>query len=222
MKPHLPSAAADYQAVSDSRNARLRCRRHDRGRTTSRRAAPLHLRRHRVLRHRIRRSAGRFQGFGNNSAWVQSGPCFELLDRAAPGTRSWLLPPQHDGSLYWPGGAVVVGSRLYVFLTRLFLDRPFGRPVGAALAVFDLPSLQLAAIHPIPFDAGRIYGGGRGVRQRLSVRVRLAKRRVRTLLRRKHVRRARVREEPRRRSGCVALPHPAPPGCATPMPRSRC
>ena len=104
--------------------------------------------------------AGRFQGFGNNSAWVQSGRCFELLDRAAPGNRSWLIPPQHDGSLYWPGAAVVVGSRLYVFLTRLFLDRPFGRPVGAAVAVFTLPSLQLAAIHPIPFAARRIYGAG--------------------------------------------------------------
>ena len=31
--------------------------------------------------------AGRSQGFGNNSAWVQSGRCFELLDRAGPGNR---------------------------------------------------------------------------------------------------------------------------------------
>jgi hypothetical protein len=43
--------------------------------------------------------AGRFQGFGNNSAWVQSGRCFDLLDRAATGTRSWLIPPS-NGIVY--------------------------------------------------------------------------------------------------------------------------
>jgi len=104
--------------------------------------------------------AGRLQAFGNNSAWVQSGACVDLLARGAPGTRSWLLPPQRDGSVYWPGAAVVVGPRLYVFLVRLFLDTRFGRPVGAAVAAFDLPSLELARITAIPFAAKRIYGVG--------------------------------------------------------------
>jgi hypothetical protein len=156
----LPSTAADYQSVPNSRNASFGV-----GDMT----AAVQLPDGRRLftfgdtgYYDIGADgrAGRFQGFGNNSAWVQSGSCFGLLDRAAPGTRSWLIPPQHDGSLYWPGAAVVAGPRLYVFLTRLFLDRPFGRPVGAAVAVFDLPSLQLAAIHPIPFAARRIYGAG--------------------------------------------------------------
>ena len=64
-------------------------------------------------------SAGKFVGFGNNSAWVQSGSCFTLLDRDGPGPRSWVLPPQRDGSVYWPGASVVVGPRLYVFMLRL-------------------------------------------------------------------------------------------------------
>src|SRR5689334_17471887 len=83
--------------------------------------------------------AGPWLGFGNNSAWVQSGNCFTLLNRPGPGRRSWLLPPQNDGSVYWPGASVVVGTRLYVFLNRVFLDRPFGRSVGSAIAAFDLP-----------------------------------------------------------------------------------
>ena len=105
-------------------------------------------------------SAGPLRGFGNNSAWVQSGRCFTLVDRPGPGARSWLLPPQRDGSVYWPGASVVVGTRLYVFLARLFLDRPFGTPVGAAVAAFDLPSLSLARITTIPFQAHRIFGIG--------------------------------------------------------------
>ena len=105
-------------------------------------------------------SAGPLVGFGNNSAWVQSGSCFTLLNRAGPGPRSWILPPQTDGSVYWPGASVVAGSRLYVFLARVFLNQPFGTPVGAAVATFDLPSLQLARITEIPFDPKRAYGAG--------------------------------------------------------------
>jgi hypothetical protein len=104
--------------------------------------------------------AGPLQGFGNNSAWVQSGNCFSLLDRPGPGRRSWLLPPQRDGSVYWPGASVVVGTRLYVFLNRVFLDRPFGRSVGSAIAAFDLPSLALARITTIPFRPGANLGLG--------------------------------------------------------------
>ena len=104
--------------------------------------------------------AGPLKGFGNNSAWVQSGNCFTLVDRAGPGVRSWLLPPERDGSVYWPGGAVVVGNRLYVFLTRLFLDNPFGTPVGSAVASFNLPSLTLARITPIPFKSPHVFGIG--------------------------------------------------------------
>jgi hypothetical protein len=104
--------------------------------------------------------AGPLVGFGNNSAWVQSGNCFTLLDRAGPGTRSWLRPAQQDGSVFWPGASVVVGSRLYVFLTRLFENNAFGNAVGAAVATFELPSLRLARMTPIPFSARRIFGSG--------------------------------------------------------------
>ena len=104
--------------------------------------------------------AGALQGFGNNSAWVQSGSCFTLLNRPGPGARSWLLPPQHDGSVYWPAASVVVGPRLYVFLNRVFLDRPFGRSVGSAIAAFDLPSLSLARISTIPFQPAGVLGIG--------------------------------------------------------------
>ena len=103
---------------------------------------------------------GPFTGFANNSAWVQSGNCFTLLDRAGPGARSWLLPPQRDGSVYWPGASVVVGTRLYVFLNRVVLERPFGRSVGSAVAAFDLPSLALARITTIPFRPGGVLGIG--------------------------------------------------------------
>jgi hypothetical protein len=105
-------------------------------------------------------SAGPLTGFGNNSAWVQSGNCFTLLDRAGPGARSWVLPPQQDGSIYWPGASVVVGSRLYVFMQRLFLNSTFGTSVGAAVAAFDLPSLKLARITTMPWSAKRVFGGG--------------------------------------------------------------
>jgi hypothetical protein len=45
-------------------------------------------------------------------------------------------------------------------LVRLFLNTPFGTPVGAAVATFELPSLQLARVTEIPFDAKRIFGPG--------------------------------------------------------------
>jgi len=105
-------------------------------------------------------SAGPLQGFGNNSAWVQSGNCFTLLDRAGPGRRSWVLPLQQDHSVYWPGASVVVGPRLYVFEQRILPDSTFGTSLGAAVAVFDLPSLKLARIMPIPWTANRVFGGG--------------------------------------------------------------
>jgi hypothetical protein len=105
-------------------------------------------------------SQGPLTGFGNNSAWAQKGSCIGLLNRPAPGLRSWTLPPQVDGSVYWPGASVVVGARVYVFFTRLFLNSKFGTPVGAAVGVFDLPSLQLARLVPIPFFANRIFGNG--------------------------------------------------------------
>jgi hypothetical protein len=105
-------------------------------------------------------SAGPLLGFGNNSAWVQKDNCFTLLARAGPGSRSWVLPPQGGSAVYWPGASVVVGSRLYVFFARLYLTTPFGNPVSAAVAIFDLPSLQLARIVSIPFAPGRIFGQG--------------------------------------------------------------
>jgi hypothetical protein len=105
-------------------------------------------------------SAGPLLGFGNNSAWVQKGDCFTLLARFGPGSHSWVLPPQGGTAIYWPGASVVVGSRLYVFFVRLYLDVPFGRPVSAAVAIFDLPSLQLARIVSIPFAPNRIFGQG--------------------------------------------------------------
>ena len=105
-------------------------------------------------------SAGPLKGFGNNSAWVQSGSCVTLLGRAGPGTKSWVLPPQQDGSFYWPGASVVVGPRLYVFMQRLVMNTTFGTSVGAAVAAFDLPSLKLARLTPIPWMEKRVFGGG--------------------------------------------------------------
>jgi len=103
-------------------------------------------------------SAGPMTGFGNNSAWVQSGNCFTLLFRTGAPSRSWVLPPQQDGSVYWPGGSVVVGSRLYVFMQRMLLNTTFGTSLGSAVAEFDLPSLNLARITPIPWMANRVFG----------------------------------------------------------------
>ncbi len=105
-------------------------------------------------------SAGPLKGFGNNSAWVQSGNCVTLLGSAGPGTRSWVLPPQQDGSFYWPGASVVVGARLYVFMQRLVMNTTFGTSVGAAVAAFDLPSLKLSRLTPIPWMEKRVFGEG--------------------------------------------------------------
>ena len=157
---NAPTRAADYQAVADARTANFGI-----GDITSavrlpdgRRFFTLGDTAYYNLASDGR--AGALKGFGNNSAWVQDGRCFRLLDRPGPGTRSWLLPPQRDGSVYWPGAALVVGTRLYVFLVRLFLDNPFGTPVGSAVAAFDLPSLALARITTIPFQRSRILGIG--------------------------------------------------------------
>jgi hypothetical protein len=157
---HAPNSAADFQAVTDARSARLGI-----GDLTSAVRLPdgrRFLAFGDTAYYDLNRdgSAGPLHGFGNNSAWVQSGSCYTLLDRVGPGSRSWVLPPQHDGSFYWPGASVVVGTRLYVFEQRLVSGSTFGRSVGAAVAAFDLPSLKLARITAIPWMANRVFGGG--------------------------------------------------------------
>jgi hypothetical protein len=163
---HAPRTSADYQAVTDQRNASFGI-----GDTTSAIRLPDGRRfftfgdtgYYNVAPNG---RAGPLKGFGNNSAWVQSGRCFTLLNQASPQNASWLIPPQHDGSVYWPAASVVVGPRLYVFLNRVFLDPPFGRGVASAVAAFDLPSLALARISTIPFRPngslgnGAVYEGG--------------------------------------------------------------
>jgi hypothetical protein len=155
-----PASAAGYQVVTDARNATFGV-----GDVTSAVRLP-DGRRLFVFGdtafYNLNRdgSTGPLLGFGNNSAWVQSGSCFTLLDRVGPGSRSWVLPPQQDGSFYWPGASVVVGTRLYVFMQRLVADSSFGRSLGAAVAAFDLPSLKLARITPIPWMASRVFGDG--------------------------------------------------------------
>jgi hypothetical protein len=156
--PHAPTSPADYQTIPDTRVASFGI-----GDITSSTQLPdgrqfFALGDTAYYNLNPDGSAGPLAGFGNNSAWLQSGPCFSLLDRDGPGPRSWVLPPQRDGSIYWPGASVVVGPRLYVFMQRLFLNQPFGTSVGAAVAVFDLPSVTLARIVPIPWAASRVYG----------------------------------------------------------------
>ena len=53
-----------------------------------------------------------------------------------------------------------MGSRLYVFMQRLVANGAFGSSVGAAVAEFDLPSLKLARLTPIPWTAKRVFGSG--------------------------------------------------------------
>jgi len=155
-----PSSTSDYQAITDSRDTNFGI-----GDITSAVQLP-DGRRFFALGdtayYALDRdgSSGPMTGFGNNSAWVQTGGCFTLLDRAGPGARSWVLPPQIDGSFYWPGASVVVGSRLYVFMQRIVHDSTFGTSLGAAVAVFELPSLQLARLTPIPWMAQRVFGSG--------------------------------------------------------------
>jgi uncharacterized protein DUF4185 len=157
---HAPTTAADYQAIADTRVASFGI-----GDITSVTGLPDGRRLFvfgdtAYYNLNADGSAGPLVGFGNNSAWLQSGSCFTLLDRAGPGPRSWVLPLERDGSVYWPGASVVVGPRLYVFMLRLLLNKPFGTGLGAAVAVFDLPSVTLARILPIPWTATRGYGGG--------------------------------------------------------------
>ena len=158
--PHAPTSVADYQAVTDRRDVNFGI-----GDITSVVTLP-DGRRFFALGdtayYALNRdgSSGPLTGFGNNSAWVQSQNCFTLLDRAGPGARSWVLPPQQDRSFYWPGASVVVGSRLYVFMQRLVANSSFGTSVGAAVAAFDLPSLKLARLTPIPWTPKRVFGGG--------------------------------------------------------------
>jgi hypothetical protein len=157
---HAPVSPADYQVIPDSRVASFGI-----GDLSSETGLP-DGRRFFMLGDtayydlNANGSAAPFIGFGNNTAWVQSGSCFTLLDRDGPGPRSLVLPPQRDGSVYWPGASVVAGPRLYVFLLRLFLNRPFGTGLSAAVAEFDLPSVKLARIVPMPWTPARGYGGG--------------------------------------------------------------
>jgi hypothetical protein len=95
---------------------------------------------------------GAIEQMGNNSAFVESGGCMRHV-RSNGTSASWLTPPQ-GGSAYWPGGGVVVGSTLYVFLGRIIPEAPFGRLLDRAVATFSLPDLTLRAITPLPFGPG--------------------------------------------------------------------
>lgn len=156
----IPTSAADYQALTNSRDGSFGI-----GDITSGIRLP-DGRNFYVLGDtayygvRPGGSAGTIEGFGNNSAWVQSGNCFTLLNHTGAGLRSWVVPPQQDGSFYWPGASVVVGSRLYVFMQRLRASGTFGASLGAVVAEFDLPSLKLARLTPIPWMAKRVFGNG--------------------------------------------------------------
>jgi len=157
---HAPTSSADYQAIADTRVSAFGI-----GDITSITGLPdgrrfFALGDTSYYNLNPDGSAGTLVGFGNNSAWVQSGSCFSLLDRPGPGPRSWVLPPERDGSIYWPGASVVVGPRLYVFMQRLYLDRVFGTSLGASVAEFDLATLKLARIVPIPWTAARVFGVG--------------------------------------------------------------
>jgi hypothetical protein len=157
---HLPTSIADYGSVTDSRDADFGI-----GDVTSSVLLP-DGRRFFALGDTAYYdimsdgSRGEMTGFGNNSAWVQSGNCFTLLHGTNPGTKSWVVPPQKDGSFYWPGASVVVGSHLEVFMQRLKLDDGFGTSLGAVVAEFNLPSLTLVRISPIPWMPHRVYGSG--------------------------------------------------------------
>ena len=59
-------------------------------------------------------------------------------------------------------------------MQRLFLNSTFGTSVGAAVAAFDLPSLKLARITPIPWTRESRVRRRRGVRRRLRLHVRVA------------------------------------------------
>ena len=159
--PHLPTATADYRAIADERDANFGV-----GDITSSVQLPdgrrfIALGDTAYYNVRPDGSTGTIEGFGTNSAWVQSGKCFTLLDSATPGfSKSWVSPPQNDGSFFWPGASVVVGSKLYVFMQRLVRDSGFGTSRGASVAEFDLPSLKLARLVPIPWSAERVFGSG--------------------------------------------------------------
>ncbi len=155
-----PTSAAGYQAVADGRNASFGV-----GDITSSVGLPdgrrfFALGDTAYYNVNANGSPGPLQGFGTNSAWVQAGRCFTLLNRSGGSSKSWVLPPQQDGSFYWPGASVVVGSRLYVFMQQLVRNSAFGTSLGATVAAFDLPSLALARISTIPWSAARVYGGG--------------------------------------------------------------
>jgi len=157
---HPPASAADYQAIANTRVASFGV-----GDITSMTTLPdgrrfIALGDTAYYNLNPNGSTGAIVGFGNNSAWVQSGACFTLLDRPGPGPRSWVLPPPRGNSFFWPGASVVVGPRLYVFMQRIVLNKPFGTSLGAAIAEFDLPSLKLARITAIPWSPSRVYGGG--------------------------------------------------------------
>ena len=157
---HSPTTAGDYQAIAFSRDTSFGV-----GDMTSSVLLPDGRRFYTfgdTAYYGLNRdgSSGPMTGFGNNSAWVQSGGCFTVVYRSGPGTRSWVLPPQQDGSFFWPGASVVAGSRLYVFMQRIRLNSTFGTSLGASVAVFDLPSLKLARLTPIPWIPQRVFGQG--------------------------------------------------------------
>jgi hypothetical protein len=95
-------------------------------------------------------SRGASVAFGHNSAFVQSGGCMRHISGSGSG-RSWLAPPQTDGSAYWPMGGVVVGNEVHIFLGRVAPEAPFGRLLDRAVATLSLPDLQVVRVTPLGF-----------------------------------------------------------------------
>jgi hypothetical protein len=89
-------------------------------------------------------------GFGNNSAFVQSGGCMRHVAGDAS-RRSWIAPSHADGSAYWPGGGVVAGDEVHLFLGRVVPEAPFGRLLDRAVATLALPDLRVVKVSPLPF-----------------------------------------------------------------------
>jgi hypothetical protein len=109
-------------------------------------------------------SRGALTGFANNSAFIESGGCMRHVtgNGAQRAHQSWITPPQ-PGTMYWPGGGVVVGNTLSVFLGHLLPAPPFGQLLDRAVATFSLPDLRLLGVTPLPFSPSDIGWGASAI-----------------------------------------------------------
>ncbi len=102
--------------------------------------------------------------FINNSIIVQDGDKLTALHGGSNVHPAAMITPTNPATWYWPGGGLVEGNKLRVFLLQL-KRAGNGAPgfdftgIGHAIATLSLPDLKVEAVAPLPFVSKVDYGG---------------------------------------------------------------